>query len=149
MKRLLLITFLLISFSAVSAPVGFGDVELTTVPPTERDWCMNPIGETIASLSEKGLTCLEWQSLPSDEISHYIYKDSNGALVANVPHVINYVDSIFADVILTYGDNVITDVTYDIDGRVSLEKTFTLNVVTPKGSPKSQGFSMRQKPPLP
>jgi len=136
---------MMIAFSAIAAPIGFVDIELKTTPPTERDWCLNPMGETEVSIAEKGLTCLELQALPSDEISHYIYTNSSGELIANVPHVANYVDFIFADIILPYGENIVTGVTYDTAGLVSREKTFTLNVAVPNGNPKSQDFTMRVK----
>ena len=147
MKKIISLIILLISFNASSAPIGFGDAELKLKPPIERDFCLNPAGETTDTIAAKGLTCLEWQLLPSDEISHYQITRGSNELVADVPHFVNYVDFIFADVVLPYGINNLQAVTFDTNGKQSKIKTFTIDMVIPKGNPKSlQEFSAIQKP---
>jgi len=145
--RNILFLLLAISFNAFAAPIGFGNAELKLKPPIERDYCLNPFGETTASLASKGLTCLEWQLLPSDEISHYIISNDKNELVANMPHIVDYVDYIFADAVLPYGINNLKVVTFDTEGRSSIEKTYTINMVMPTGDPKPlMEFLVTQKP---
>jgi hypothetical protein len=116
---IILMTVVMVSMSslALSAPAGYEDWDTQFRPPTEReglDVNGNPI------------------PLSSREICCYRITYTGGEQIGNdIPHVVDYVDFIFASLILPYGTSELSIVTLDTEGRVSREVTTTAVVKSP------------------